>query len=378
MTKRIALPLQLGSLLLNSPALLSPLESVSDVGFRHVCASLGAGITWTEMIRAQAICRNNKSALDLIDTYDPNTPTGLQLMVKTPGDLHRALDTIERLSASDERRHYRNISAIDLNFGCPSPAIIKEGAGPALLKRRKRLREIFDVLAAWRSSINSSSGSSSNSSGTMKVGAVGCKIRLGLNQSEMDAKVYLAVADAAMGAGLDYMVVHARHAGQRSSDAPSPQAIREVKNHCVSSGREAFKVIGNGNVFSSSDAIHMMQSTGCDGVMIARGAIRNPWVFRDIITRLTASSSPSQSPPPAMNAVDSRSIPPIDRNVDKPPTIDDINWAIEAYKKWVSTTELKQKFIDFHNKNFDRILKNAQAGNELIPFNYPRNVHIGK
>jgi tRNA-dihydrouridine synthase B len=354
--KQLSKTLQFGNALLTSPALLSPLESVSDVGFRHVCGLLGAGITWTEMIRAQAICRNNKSALDLIDTYDSKTLTGLQLMVKTPGDLEKALDTIERLSATDERCHFKNISAVDLNFGCPSPAIIKEGAGPALLKRRKRLREIFDVLSTWRRST------------TLSIGAVGCKIRLGLNQSEVDDKVYLAVADAAMGSGLDYLVVHARHAGQRSSDPPSPWAIREVKNHCVSNGYENFKIIGNGNIFSSSDAILLMQSTGCDGVMIARGAIRNPWIFRNIRTQLDSFSSSATGVPPEIEK----------QLIDDPPSIDEIKLAIESYKKWTSALEFKQKFIDFHDRNFHRILRNVQEGNEVIQFQYPRNVHIGK
>lgn len=132
---------KLGKLALKSSAILSPLESVSDVGFRSLCGSLGAGLVWTEMIRAQAVCKNNKSALDLIDTFDgDHTPVGIQLLVKTPADLLNSLKHLEALSQTVERSHYKNISAVDLNFGCPSPSIIREGAGPALLKRRQRMR----------------------------------------------------------------------------------------------------------------------------------------------------------------------------------------------------------------------------------------------
>lgn len=194
--------LSLGSLQLKGRAMLSPLESVSDVGFRKICFDLGSSFTWTEMVRAQSIIRNNASALDLMDTFDSATPTGIQLLAKSPDELTRALEHIELL-ATTTRPHYKNIRAVDLNFGCPSPDVISEGAGPALLKRRNKLAQIFQALAAWKK--NNSLGN---------IGAVGIKIRLGLNQLEQTSKVYMNVVEAANASGLDYMVVHARHAKQ--------------------------------------------------------------------------------------------------------------------------------------------------------------------
>lgn len=102
---------------MKSHALLSPLEGVSDVGFRELFYKLGAGFTWTEMIRADALGRKNQATLDLIDTYDSITPTGLQLLAKSPESLRKALVTFQQLSQSDCYSHFRNISAIDLNFG---------------------------------------------------------------------------------------------------------------------------------------------------------------------------------------------------------------------------------------------------------------------
>ena len=154
--------------------MLSPLEGVSDCAFRRLCYQLGASFTWTEMIRAAAVHRNNASALDLIDTYDPSTPTGLQLMAKSTDELIGALNHLQVLAATT-RSHYKNIRAIDINLGCPSPGkpsvllntsvnqppwliicsvgsadIIRVGGGPALLKRRAKLQGMFDALVAWK------------------------------------------------------------------------------------------------------------------------------------------------------------------------------------------------------------------------------------
>lgn len=254
--------LQLGRLSLKSLSVLSPLEGVSDVGFRSLCYSLGAAFTWTEMIRTEAIVKNNKATLDLIDTFDAQTPTGLQLLAKNPSVLHKALLKMVELSRTDEFKHFENISAIDINLGCPSPDVIREGAGPALLKRRSRLKEIFTVLSQFR-----------DSNCMPNIGAVGCKIRLGLNYGEQKQKVYLHVIDAANEAGLNFVTVHGRNAQQRSRDKPTWEAIGECKRAAE------MPIIGNGNIGSMTDAIDMIDRTSCDGVMIARAAIYNPWVF---------------------------------------------------------------------------------------------------
>mmetsp|Transcript_24897 Transcript_24897/g.35758 ORF Transcript_24897/g.35758 Transcript_24897/m.35758 type:complete len:145 (-) Transcript_24897:474-908(-) len=133
----------------------------------------GASLTWTEMVRAQALLRGNKATYDLIDTYDS---TGLQLLVKNASQLHSVLKLIEDLAMNDvSKSHLKNIIAIDLNFGCPSPDIIREGAGPALLKRTKKISEIFHTLVEWKSVLTT----------LPNLKAVGCKIRLGLNESEL-------------------------------------------------------------------------------------------------------------------------------------------------------------------------------------------------
>jgi tRNA-dihydrouridine synthase B len=330
--------MKLGSLTLVSKFFLSPLESVSDVGFRHVCASLGAGITWTEMIRAQAVARQNNSALDLIDTIDNSTPTGIQLLAKTPKDLEAALLKIEQLASTD-RPHYRNIIAVDLNFGCPSPSIIKEGAGPALLKRKQRLSELFEVLSQWKKTTSMPS-----------IGAIGCKIRLGLNKTEMTNKVYMQVAEVAVKQSLDYMVVHGRHAGQRSSEPAFWSPIREIKQFAKESD---IKIVGNGDASDWQAANRMISETGCDAVMIARGAIRNPWIFKLLTQDETSRKMFSEM---------------------------EVRQAHSIYLQWAQQAKSKSKFVDFHKENFDRLInasKNAATFSaSLEKFRVPTNSHI--
>jgi len=248
---------KLGGLELANRFVLAPLESVSDWAFRHLCRSLGASLTFTEMIRAQALARKNASTLDLIDTFEP---AGIQLLATSPAELTDALGVLEELSVG-ARPHFANICAVDLNFGCPSPEVIRRGAGPAMLKRRKRLGELFAVLRAFQRSTR------------LPVKAVGAKIRLGLNAVERRDKPYLTVAELAS-EHLDWLTVHARHARQHSDERADWTAIAEVKKAC------RVPVIGNGDVLSAADAQRLLDTTGCDGVLIARGAIRSPWIFR--------------------------------------------------------------------------------------------------
>jgi tRNA-dihydrouridine synthase B len=257
--------LRLGSLSLASPFLLAPLESVSDAPFRRWCWSLGAGLTWTEMIRARALARGNRSTLELIDSWEADVPTGLQLMAVNESELRLALTTVEQLAASTHP-HFGNLCAVDLNLGCPSPAVIQVGAGPALLKRRAKLRALFQTLADWKRAT------------PLRIGAVGAKIRLGINRSEQDQRVYLPVVEVANDT-LDYLTIHARHARQLSTDPPSWGAIAEAK------AKATIPIIGNGDVFSRADAERLFAAGGCDGVMVARAAIRSPWVFRALTQR---------------------------------------------------------------------------------------------
>ncbi|MDX2014518.1 MAG: tRNA-dihydrouridine synthase family protein [Myxococcaceae bacterium] len=318
--------MKLGSLELATPFLLSPLESVSNAPFRRLCWSLGAGLTWTEMIRARGIVRNNKSTIELIDSFDADVPTGLQLMVVNEGELRAALETLERLATST-LPHLRNLVAVDLNFGCPSPEVIKVGAGPALLKRRNKLQAIFEELRGWKQRTS------------LGIGAVTAKIRLGLNRVEMDQKVYLPIVELA-NEFLDGLTVHARHAREESTTPAHWEAIAEVKRAA------SVPIIGNGDVTSLETAQRLLRETGCDGVMIARGAIRSPWIFRELTGRGSGQ-----------------------------PTLAELDEAEAAWKERATALGSKPKFFEWHTEGFRR-MRARLTGRPLVGPTMPQTDHM--
>lgn len=318
--------MKLGGLTLATPFLLSPMESVSDAPWRRLCWSLGAGFTWTEMIRARGITRNNRSTLELIDSWDAEVPTGLQLMVVNEGELEEALARIERLATSTHP-HFQNLRAVDLNFGCPSPEVIRVGAGPALLKRKHKLRAIFEVLRRFQRSTS------------LPIRAVTAKIRLGLNRMEMDQQVYLPIVELANEL-LDALTVHARHAREASNTAAHWAAIAEVKR------RATIPIIGNGDVTSLDSAQRLMRETGCDGVMVARGAIRSPWIFRELTGRGSGL-----------------------------PTLEELDRAEAEWREGATRLGSKPKFFEWHAEGFRR-MRARVTGQALAGPSMPKTEHM--
>ncbi|MCU0700417.1 MAG: tRNA-dihydrouridine synthase family protein [Myxococcaceae bacterium] len=318
--------MKLGRLELATPFILSPLESVSDAAFRRLCWSLGAGLTWTEMIRARGIVRNNKSTLELIDCFDADVPTGLQLMVVNETEIAAALDAIERLAHSSHP-HFQNLVAVDLNFGCPSPEVIKVGAGPALLKRRNKLEAIFQVLRGWKDRT------------TLPIGAVTAKIRLGLNRAEMDQKVYLPIVELA-NQYLDGLTVHARHAREESTTPAHWEAIAEVKRAA------RVPIIGNGDVTSVEAAQRLLRETGCDAVMVARGAIRSPWLFRELTGKGAGQ-----------------------------PTLSELDEAEARWMERATALGSKPKFFEWHTEGFRR-MRARLTGKPVAGPSMPQTDHM--
>ncbi len=314
--------LALGGHTLASPFLLAPLEGVSDAGFRRLCFEQGAALTFTEMIRARSLAKRNKATLDLIDTFDDDVLTGIQLLATSPQELCDAVSTVEELSKTSHP-HWQRIAAVDLNFGCPSKDVIQHGAGPAMLKRRGRMEAIFQALASWKKTTS------------LPVKSVSAKIRLGLNQREQEHRVFLPVVELAS-AHLDYVVVHARHAGQRSRDPPTWAAIAEAKKVA------RVPVIGNGDVVTRADALRLYELSGCDGFLIARAAIASPWVFGALLGRGYV------------------------------PTVDDVE---RERLRYLDTPHTKPKYREFHAQNFARLLR--QARGEMTTMVIPQNAHMG-
>ena len=299
----------------------------------------GKGKSTQALAEAREHPRGNRGA-NLIDTFDPATLTGVQLLIDrtTARDGHgvdllrAALEQLEAGVESGDRPEWKNISAIDLNFGCPAPDISRRGAGPAQLRRRSKIRALFEVLAEWRTKTS------------LNIGAVGAKIRLGNNEREKGYQVHLPVAEAAAESGLDYLVVHARHGEQRSRDAPDWKEIQNVKQATLES---SMKIIGNGDVRTPDDVRRMKQMTGCDGIMVGRAAMRNPWILQ----HLASAFDNDDVERGAVNKAEQQEI------WNEWPSLVELEKAEKENIQWSENQKATERYSRFRQENFQRLLQ---------------------
>ena len=222
------------------------MAGVTDPPFRLLCRELGAGLVCMEMVSAKAIYYNNKNTEELLQVHPGELPASLQLFGSDP----------EILSAMAARIEERPYSFIDLNMGCPVPKVVNNGEGSALMKNPKLVEQI---LTAMVKAVHK---------------PVTVKIRKGFDDKSINAVEIARIAEAS---GVAAVAVHGRTREQYYSGSADWDIIRQVK--------EAVKipVIGNGDVDSPQKAKRLLEETGCDGVMIARAAQGNPWIFRDTV-----------------------------------------------------------------------------------------------
>ena len=252
--------LQIGSVTLENNIILGPMAGVSDLPFRVLCSEMGAGMVCMEMISAKAILYKNRNTNMLLEIHPAEHPVSLQLFGSEPDIMAQAVEMIKD----------RPYDILDVNMGCPVPKIVGNGEGSALMKNPKLIEDIVAAL--------------------VKVSdrPVTVKIRKGFNENSVNA---VECALAAEQGGAAAVAVHGRTREQFYSGLADWSIIRQVK--------EALKVpvIGNGDVVDGPSAKRMFEETGCDGVMVARAAQGNPFIFREInsfFTRGEACERPTQ------------------------------------------------------------------------------------
>lgn len=237
--------LQIGNVTLENNLILAPMAGVSDLPFRLLCREQGAGLVCMEMVSAKAILYKNRNTEELL-TIDPKEhPVSLQLFGSDP-------DIISEIAKQIEERPF---DILDLNMGCPVPKVVNNGDGSALMKNPRLAGEIIEKTArAIKKPLT-------------------VKIRKGFDDAHVNA---VELAHIAQESGAAAVAVHGRTREQYYAGHADWDIIRQVK--------EAVKVpvIGNGDVKCVQDAVRMMNETGCDMVMIGRGALGNPWIFREI------------------------------------------------------------------------------------------------
>ncbi len=238
--------LKIGNVELKNPYILAPMAGVTDLPFRLLCKEQGAGLLCMEMISAKAIQYNNKNTRALLEIHPEEEPVSLQLFGSDPEVISEIAKRIEELP----------FAILDINMGCPVPKIVRYGEGSALMNQPKLVHEIV--------------------SKTVKAiqKPVTVKIRKGFNDESINA---VEIAKIIEDAGAAAVAVHGRTREQYYSGKADWDIIRQVK--------EAVKipVIGNGDIVSGKSALAMMRETGCDGVMIGRGAQGNPWIFSELV-----------------------------------------------------------------------------------------------
>lgn len=260
-----ATPLQVKGLTLRQRILQSPMAGCTDLAYRRIARDFGCDLAFCEMVRAEAVVRRDKGSLALVRTEPWDHPLGMQLFGRDPWLMSEAARILQGLGAD----------VVDVNLGCPVPKIVKSGCGSALLKEPDQIGRIVEAMVRAVSI------------------PVTIKMRTGIEDG--DEGQFLDVIRVACEAGVGAITVHGRTREQRMRGEANHAAIRLAKE--VST----VPVIGNGNIYDGEDAERMLEGTGCDGVMLARGALGNPWIFRGISSFLAGEPAPP-APTPAERA----------------------------------------------------------------------------
>ncbi|MDO5717485.1 MAG: tRNA dihydrouridine synthase DusB [Tissierellia bacterium] len=226
---------------------MAPMAGVTDRAFREILKEHSADICFTEMVNVKGLYYGDEGTSRILDISEQEKNTGIQIFGRDPIIIAKVID--EKLN------HIDNLAVLDFNIGCPAPKIFKNKEGSYLMKEPKLVYEILKKMVE------------------VSRHPVSAKIRLGVDEN---SKNYLEIAKAAEEAGIERLTIHPRTRESYYSGKADWNAIKEVKENI------SIPVIGNGDIFSGIDALDMIEMTGCDGIMVARGALGNPFIFEEI------------------------------------------------------------------------------------------------
>ena len=246
--------LKIGTLVLAHNVMLAPLAGITNLPFRILCRREGAALAFTEMVSVNGLVREGANTLALLKSTPEDRPLGIQLFGDTPHDLAEAA-----------RRVADYGDLLDINMGCPVRKVVGTGAGSALLKEPLKIAAIIRaVRAATRLPLT-------------------VKIRSGWHCGD---NTYMEIARIAQEEGCDAITLHPRSRSQMFSGLSDWNQLRRLKENL------AIPVIGSGDLLTARDCLRMLDETGCDGIMVARGSLGAPWIFRQIHELALHGASP--------------------------------------------------------------------------------------
>src|SRR5712691_5521229 len=240
-------PVKIGEISVWPPVVLAPMAGVTNYPFRSICKEFGAGLYVSEMINARPLVDGRDKTLKLADFGPDESPRSLQLYGTDP---YYVAEAVKRLVSEGRVDH------LDMNFGCPVPKVTRKGGGAAIPVKSNLLRNIVRAAVSNAQSV-----------------PVTIKFRMGINA---DYLTFLTAGHVGEDEGCAAVGLHARTAAQLYHGHADWHAIAELKRAVN------IPVLGNGDIWEADDALRMMRETACDGVIVGRGCLGRPWLFRDL------------------------------------------------------------------------------------------------
>ncbi|MBV4429030.1 tRNA dihydrouridine synthase DusB [Clostridium tyrobutyricum] len=296
--------MQIGNLRLKNNVFLAPMAGVTDIAFRELCIEQGCGLVYTEMISSKALFYGNSKTEHMFDISEKEKPCAVQIFGSEPDIMAK---TCEIFNFRDD------ICLVDINMGCPAPKIVKNGDGSALMKTPDIAEKI--VKAVKKESLK----------------PVTVKMRIGFDSEHINV---LDFAKRIEQAGADAITVHGRTSKQMYTGTADWNIISKVKNMI------SIPVIGNGDIKTADEAQYRLDMSKCDGIMIGRGAMGNPWIFKQIRQKR------------------------LGKKVKYPTDIEKIDLCIDHYRRSIKYKGQRRALLEMR-KHMNWYLKGLEASKEI-------------